>query len=130
MVNHLVRRGSIDIALSAVDFQVAEDVNILVGNAIFKVDDFCRIDSLTQEAGFKMEMRAGRTPGIATQADRLSCLDYIIYLHQLLRQVAVNRFQPVRMPDDEIVAIAPALVVADADFPIESGTDRIAFQDF
>src|SRR5574344_449710 len=91
-----------------------------------KVKYQCRVDRLTKYSGLKVEVRARRTTSVATQADGLTSTNNLILLHDLLAQVTIECFKTIGVANDNIVAIATAIVFADTYFSIKCRADGVA----
>ena len=113
----------IDVATEGV---FPDDVEVAVGRAVCKVDDFMWIEGFTQESGFKVEVRTCGASGGSSEADGLSGQYDLVFSNEESGEVSVNGFKAVGVSDDEVVTITSTLEVPDSDFPAEGCAHRIA----
>ena len=75
-----------------------------------------------------MQVRTGRTSGVTSKCNRLSCLYQLVYINQLFRQVSVHCFQTVIMANNDIFSISAApLILDDTHLAIKSCANGIAY---
>ena len=91
-----------------------------------EIDQCGRIKVDAHEAGLEMQMRASRTSGVASESDRLTCLDILILIDNKLREMSIDSLKAIRVTDHIIIAIATAVELLDAHLTIEGSTHGVA----
>ena len=91
-----------------------------------EIDQCGRIKVDAHEAGLEMQMRASRTSGVASESDRLTCLDILILIDDELREMSIDSLKSVGVTDHIIIAIATAVELLDAHLTIEGSTHGVA----
>jgi len=74
-----------------------------------------------------MQMRTGRTAGIASQANHFTRFHILVFTDQLLGQVSVYRFQAIVVTDNDVLTISctATLVLHHTHLTIEGRTNRV-----
>lgn len=113
--------GIVVAVLALVEYvEVAGDV--LIG----EVEEQLRVDGLSAETCFEMEMGTKGMPRVAAQADGLSRFHFLIGGDEMLGKVTVDGFQPVVVSHNDVVSVAAGVIACYADFSVESGNDGVA----
>ncbi|GFI67989.1 hypothetical protein IMSAG192_01527 [Muribaculaceae bacterium] len=92
---------------------------------VLKVEYSRGIDCISHKARFKVQMRTGRTSGIAAKRNRSSGLYILSGFHKEFRQVTIYRFKSVIMTQNHIVAITTTFEVCKTYIAGERGTNCI-----
>ena len=106
-------------------FRLAESISIGYDILFREVEHINRVDGDSQKAGFKVEMRTGRTSGVTTQPDRFTSFYQLIFFNQLLRQVSIYSFQSIIVTNDYIFTVPSAFIFHNTYLTIKSRNNRI-----
>ena len=107
-------------------FLVDKVIDIALWLECLEIDQCGRIEVNAHEAGLEMQMRASRTSGVASESDRLTCLDILILIDDELREVSIDSLKAIRVTDHIIIAVATAVELLDAHLTIEGCTHGVA----
>ena len=110
----------------ALGFLVDKMIDIALWLECLEINQCGRIEVNAHEAGLEMQMRASRTSGVASESDRLTCLDILILIDDELREMSIDSLKSVGVTDHIIIAIATAVELLDAHLTIEGSTHGVA----
>ena len=85
-----------------------------------------RIHRRAQITNLKMKMRTCGTPRAASVAQQLPCFHQLVFVNARTRQMPIDRFQTVEMPDNNHIAIA-FMITRNTHHAIESTFDAVAY---
>jgi len=106
-------------------FRLAESISIGYDILFREVEHINRVDGDSQEAGFKVEMRTGRTSGVTTQTDHFAGFYQLIFFNELFGQVSVYGFQSIVMTNHYIFTISSAFILHDTYFTVKGSYNRV-----
>ena len=99
-------------ALSVIGIVAAvaiECVVVAVHSSIVKVENLLGVDGHTHETGLEVEMWASAATSVATECDRGSSFDILVFLNKEFREVAIDGFEAIVVSQNHVESVAVAL---------------------
>ena len=101
-----------------------------MGCLVGEVENRARVDGITHEAGFEVQVRACAAACASAKGNRVAHFDILVRFYKELGEVTVDGLKSVLVADDYVVAVTSALIFCESYFSGECGADSVAGLEF